>query len=629
LFMHAGNVTVNSLRSDANNPTAEQVILDGVNLTTDGYFDAGNGVYSRYHGKFVGAGGLVKSGTGTFDPDGIDDAGAGTVVANGLLIADGSFVGPRTITVTGASNGGTITSGTLQLGSATALQNYTVGVNAFGNLDLNGFNPIFGGLTGDGTVTLTNGQTLTLAQNDNDTTFAGTLTGAGSLAKTGPGTLTITGTDQLGGTTTVNGGTLQFGNGGSTGLPSVPITDDGKVVFNLSGNATYSQNISGSGAMSQSGPGNLTLGGSDDLNGGVNVYTGNLVVNGMLDSNLSAPGDVGVFPGAEMSGNGLVNAQLDVGGDLSPGVGQSGGALRTGTVYFTLNGAHGTYTANLNSPASGYGQLVSLHDVYLTGATLNLNLGPNYTPNSGATPDQFDVIHTVGALNGTTFSNAQSSGSVIRANGNYFRVDYGTRDVTVTAIATPLASSNAIIVNDGSAQRSEVRSITVTFSTLVSFQGGAAGAFTLAHLSGINGGSLSAGSHNVILSASTANVSGHTVVTLIFSGNETDPVSVIGTGNAVPGPSLADGLYQLSTGTYNSPTDSSGNIQLGLFRLYGDCVGSGGVGAQDLGQFRTTFNSSVGSQYYLAYLDADNSGAIDSQDEGQFRTHYDASVFLP
>ena len=75
-------------------------------------------------------------------------------------------------------------------------------------------------------------------------------------------------------------------------------------------------------------------------------------------------------------------------------------------------------------------------------------------------------------------------------------------------------------VNDGSAQRSEVRSLTVTFSGAVSFAGGnanAAAAFQLTHLQTGN---------NVALSAAVStNSQGQTVVTLSFSGLETDPVS--------------------------------------------------------------------------------------------------------
>jgi Dockerin type I domain len=116
-------------------------------------------------------------------------------------------------------------------------------------------------------------------------------------------------------------------------------------------------------------------------------------------------------------------------------------------------------------------------------------------------------------------------------------------------------------------------------------------------------------------------------------------------------PSLADGRYQLAItsaavtdangagidgagtgvagGNYVSPADTAGGGpgQLGLFRLFGDATGNGVVDAQDLGQFRQTFNAGVGNPLYLAYLDADNSGTVDAQDLGQFRARLNASVF--
>jgi Dockerin type I domain len=153
--------------------------------------------------------------------------------------------------------------------------------------------------------------------------------------------------------------------------------------------------------------------------------------------------------------------------------------------------------------------------------------------------------------------------------------------------------------------------------------------------------------NDVTLSAAVSlNSQGQTVVTLEFSGAETDPASAENGG----APSLADGLYTLTilasnvdsilghldgagTGTpgnnYVSPTDTLGGGagELGLFRLFGDTNGDGVVDQTDLGQFRGTFNASTGNPAYLSYLDADNSGTVDQVDLGQFRSRFNASVF--
>ena len=98
-------------------------------------------------------------------------------------------------------------------------------------------------------------------------------------------------------------------------------------------------------------------------------------------------------------------------------------------------------------------------------------------------------------------------------------------------------------VNDGSAQRSEVRSITVTFSGPVTFAGGAANAaaaFQLEHVQdSTDVGNLAA--------AVSTNAAGQTAVTLTLTttGNtaaEVDPVSAENGGMA----SLADGRFQLT-----------------------------------------------------------------------------------
>jgi hypothetical protein len=194
-----------------------------------------------------------------------------------------------------------------------------------------------------------------------------------------------------------------------------------------------------------------------------------------------------------------------------------------------------------------------------------------------------------------------------------------------------LNAVSGVQVNDGSAQRSEVRSITVNFAGVATFSGNPASAFQLTQ---VNGGA------SVALAASVATNNGLTSVTLTFSGAATDPVSALN-GAA---PSLADGRYQLtvlasavtvnghafnSGNNYVSPTDTLGGGagQLGLFRLFGDATGNGVVDPSDLGQFRTTFNAASGTASYLSYLDADNSGAVDPADLGQFRNRFNLSVF--
>jgi fibronectin type 3 domain-containing protein len=207
-----------------------------------------------------------------------------------------------------------------------------------------------------------------------------------------------------------------------------------------------------------------------------------------------------------------------------------------------------------------------------------------------------------------------------------------------------LANSSPVVINDGSAQRSQVRSLTITFSGPVNFTGGnAAAAFQLLHVQ--NSASV------ILIAAVSTNGSGQTVVTLTFSNTnastEVDPISELNGFSATP--SLADGRYQLTilgshvlgsngvaldgagNGTagsnYVSPTDTYLGSGPHLYRLFGDANGDGVDDATDVGQLKSTFNRNNTDPLYLAFLDADNSGAVDAQDIGQFKSRFNANVF--
>jgi hypothetical protein len=173
-------------------------------------------------------------------------------------------------------------------------------------------------------------------------------------------------------------------------------------------------------------------------------------------------------------------------------------------------------------------------------------------------------------------------------------------------------------VNDGAVQRSRVTSLTVSFSTQVTFAGPVASAFSLAR----NGG-------GAVNFTATSNVQGGvTVVTLnAFTGAETNFGS------------LADGRYTL-TALANQITASSlqldgngdglsgdnyafGDAQ-GLFRFFGDVNGDHTVNGLDFGFFKNAFGTQLGDANYLSYLDFDGNGVTNGFDFGQFKTRFGA-----
>jgi autotransporter-associated beta strand protein len=120
-----------------------------------------------------------------------------------------------------------------------------------------------------------------------DHTFPITFGGAGQIktlsqfAKSGLGTLII-GNDnpELNGGITISAGTLQLGEGGTTGSvgPLAPITNNATLVFNRSDSNALPNVVRGSGGLIKNGAGILALGGANAFSGPVSVIGGTLRV---------------------------------------------------------------------------------------------------------------------------------------------------------------------------------------------------------------------------------------------------------------------------------------------------------------------------------------------------------------
>jgi autotransporter-associated beta strand protein len=144
--------------------------------------------------------------------------------------------------------------------------------------------------------------------------------------------LTLTGTNTYTGGTTISAGTLQLGNGGTTGSITGNVIDNGVLAFNRSDSVTFDGVISGQGTLVKQGGGTLTLTGmSTEFTGPTMVNNGSLIVDGSIASTQTL-----VSPGALLGGHGFLGGDLVSSGIVSPG--NSPGTL-------TVNG---NYTQNAN-----------------------------------------------------------------------------------------------------------------------------------------------------------------------------------------------------------------------------------------------------------------------------------------
>ncbi len=403
--------------------SADNTLIENNDIGTDstgnvGLGNTGRGIYVQGTNLFtvtgtVLSGNLVSdNGTGVSALSGIrleDDMGTvvqgnmiGTNAAGTAALGNGLYglrlVGSTDDQIGGAGAGqGNVISGNgsdgihLDTGSSgNLIEGNDVGTNAAGTVALaNGSNgiQIASGSTGNtiggtaaGAANLISGNAAYGLQVDGSTTTGDTLssnyvgTGAGgsgsvpnssgALEITNSASVTVTGTLTGSGVTSISSGTLQVGNGGTTGaLPTGSITDNGALVFDFSNTIAVSNAISGTGTVT------LTSTGAA-ITQSAAITAATLVANASTGITLTnAANAVSSFTASNStSGNiSLINAAaLSV-----TGITQSG----SGSVSVSATGSNTALTVNGN--VTGAGGSIALQ------ATGNLTVATNQTINSG------------------------------------------------------------------------------------------------------------------------------------------------------------------------------------------------------------------------------------------------------
>jgi len=237
----------------------------------------------------------------------MDYFGIGTFVVKGANTYTGTSgffntiveVGVNSVGSVGSITSGPFGTGTLQFGSGT--NSMSGGITSDGTTArtiLNGFNfgqsATFGSTTNTGKLTFAADGSLGNANRTLNVhsvvEFSGAIAGGGAtgaLTKAGLSTLILSGGNGYTGATTISAGTLQLGNGGTTGSLSTSsaITNNANLTINRSNAVSQGTDfsgaaISGTGSFTQAGAGTTTLTAANDYTGATFISGGTLALSG-------------------------------------------------------------------------------------------------------------------------------------------------------------------------------------------------------------------------------------------------------------------------------------------------------------------------------------------------------------
>ena len=366
--------------------------------------------------------------------------------------------------------------------------------------------------------------TLTFDTGSNGPTITGAaLTdpagGTAALVKVGIGTLTLTDDDTYKGGTTISAGTLQIGNGGTTGsivgTAAAGVLDTGTLAFERSDDATYAGTITGSGGVTVEGTstpptfgsmgtfqigavqgGRVTLTAANTYTGATQVTAATLV-GGVADAfgtnsavSISGSTDYGTTGTLDLGGYDQAIGSLgdDLGSTASqefvtdtPAAGSPGAAagavntLKTGGngANTTFSGVIGDGTGKVALVKTGTGtQTLTGANTYTGGTTLTggtLQLG-----NGGSAGSIQGAVNTGAAETGT--GTLQLDQYAIDANGNPVPVQVGNP----ISGSGGLTASSGLSVGNSNGIVSLTSANTYTGATLVEYgtlQGGVVNAF--------------------------------------------------------------------------------------------------------------------------------------------------------
>ena len=466
------------------------------NIQNDGIlrFTQPAGDDATYVGQITGNGSVEKTGGGIVtlapaDPAG-NTYGGGTIIREGVLAAsadsaigaagsgvtlDGGAFGFASSFTLGAGRAVTITSNNGGLYAAPGVTGVvTQAVTGDGTLTksgdgavvLTGANTYAGGTTiaagalqlGDGGTSgsilgdVTNNGALIFNRAD-VVTFPGTISGSGSVQQVGAGATVFTADNTYTGGTTIAAGTLQLGDGGTSGSIVGDVVDNGALVFNRADTVTFAGVISGTGNVQQIGAGATVLTGDSTYTGGTTIASGVL--------QLGDGGTSGSIVGDITNNSTLAFNRADT--FTVPGVISGSGDVRqigSGTTVLT---ADNTYTGGTTIAAGA----LQLGDGGTSGSILG-----DVANNGSLIFNRADTVTFPGTISGSGSVQQIGAGATVLTADNTY-----TGGTTITAGALQLGdggTSGSIlgdVANNGSLIFN--RADTVTFPGTISGSGSA------------------------------------------------------------------------------------------------------------------------------------------------------------